>query len=341
MPKFSVSRNLPAIIPHSRVRNDLIPDWRDAYFVARQSNFALAHARKHVFSASGGTSSTGTYTQWWFAFRSGEASETSGSLQLVVSVLARPPTTRTAGTAWTFYYNDGGGETAAPTQYFRSWSGSLNMEEWSLKEIRVDIDADTEYECRIRATGNIILVSAMAYEAHGDTVDTTDSVVCDLEAIADGNPIYDATLATLNTAPHALWRHNGAHLCSLATPVNQRWSTTSTSYVNVLDTSASTTVTATTPGVNFQVRYHNPYHSANVTTVFKVFAADSANGGAVLAADSGGGIATLINFASTGEWKQTTMTLDGTTDGHKVDFHMQTTSGTMTVYTICVYEYVT
>ena len=332
--------------PDAQARNGLVVDWRLGRNVADRLNWVLAHARKCVFQKScepgnPPQSSASSLVPWRWKCRTGEISSTTGQAQFLAIGATAPDTGTATDAKWRMVINSGG-DTASAYVGHPLIVASPTMDDVIYLTTSINISADTEYDCRIEVENGCRVLSMMVYEIHPPLVDTADAIATDSTLNFHGSEITDGQHTDMLDNGHKLWKHNGSHLFSLNPETeNGFWTRTTATYANMLDQAASTTVAAGTPGMNAQVQYYNPYHSANVPCVFAAFATNAvAPGGDVRIADDNGTIATLSSFGTGGEWKSTAINLDGTIDTHKVDIHIQGDGvNELTVEAVSVYVY--
>ncbi len=100
--------------------------------------------------------------------------------------------------------------------------------------------------------------------------------------------------------------------------------TTSTTLKNILDQS-STTVSSSTPGPTFDMRYKNRISQTGVPVVLKAYgyAGSPADMNVVIKDSSGGTLATVSGFGTSAAWKSTTVTLPASVA--KYDFQFKVT----------------
>jgi hypothetical protein len=131
----------------------------------------------------------------------------------------------------------------------------------------------------------------------------------------------------------AMW---SADVIGSSKEISVTWST----YTNIWD-GTSTTVTATTPGWRVQPQYRGRIDSNNVPVVFTALLAQtSGTGGALRLRDSSGTICTISGFTDY-VWAQATGNLDASSNLQKIDVQGSTTSGTMIVLALGLYQYET
>ena len=340
-----ISRGYPTTMAwQDRARNGKCPDWRLVSTAAWRSMYALTHCRKLVFckttpcgSAPAGVS--GSATQWRWYFRTGESNASGNSIRLRCEAQILP----TAG-----HPGD---------QRWRVVAGALNSDYRRMPAIVATQTADdirsssvileglapnTAYACALEVEDYMRVIALTVWEEVPMDADSAATYVSgQYQTIGNGLDVTDAQHTEFALDPFTVWKHNGAHYFSIVPDTHETpWTTSSTSYVNMLDATASTTVSSSTPGVNVAAQYHNPVHTDNVAAVFAVYGASSANTGDVILKNSGGTLGTLSNFSSAGEWKSVAVNLDGSAAQDKVDIQIKDTGGaTLTVYSACLYAY--
>jgi hypothetical protein len=355
MSRIIVGRRYPTPIAYlDRVRNGKIPDWRVPQTIGRAMNFTLAHQRKAVFGKSLCFNSTlsagasGSTTGWRFRFRSGHASNVSGTLVLHADVLATVildtlPEFPTHVPQWRIVASSGGStrESDWRPMYSRNTAtGFPALDNVNFLSAEVEIDPDDNVTGYFEVYDYLVLLSASAYEMHVGEVDTTDGQVADTGLFADGADITDAQHKRLCAeGPHALWKGNATHLFTLVPDaIDGTWSTASSTETNMV--SASTTVSDATIGYKPNVQFLDPVHTSNVAVVFAAHCSVSAGTGTIKLKDGSGTIATLSPTNTSADWVTTTGNLSGSSSSHKVDVHFACTGGTLTVRSVVCYVYV-
>lgn len=329
--------------PARRVRNGLLPSHLTAHHIARECNFVTAHCRKVVFRRILGmtapTAIPGAASAGFFYFRSGEASTTAGSLKLRCVAAGMPDT------EFYFVLSDGVNAdiTASRRRIADTGASTFTADDIGFLEMEVDILPDTEYEGTLWVVFARQPLSIEMSEVHVSAVDPADDIAIDHGKFVAKGPIHDVDMQKLVQVSHDLWKHNGAPFAGHAFNDDVPRITDAT-WTNILDSSASTTVDADTPGWNPRTTYHAPSHTDDVEAVVAVCASnDAVAGGDVRIQDANGTLATLSGFGTGIEWKTTSITLKGGSSGdHKIDPQFRGDgSNEFTVFSVFIYPYVT
>ena len=335
-------------------RNGVVPDYRGARYSAVSLNHSLAHLRKVVFckSSNPGAAPQGVATQqvpWRWHCRTGSASTTAGQL-ILVAVAGVAPADNSSGGAdprWRMVVDDGSA-TNSDYRHYPIVVASPTMDDVVYQKVGVNVDPDTVYACHVELEERCRMFSLTVYEFHVPYVDTADTgTVCDDSEYSFEAEITDAQHSNhMVTTPHNQWKKNGSQLWTLVPETESGfWTTSSSSYVNMLDATASTTVSANTPGVNTQVRYYNPAHTDSVVCRVGMYGFMDAGGvaGELQLHDSNGSLgATTSVTGTTPQWSVQDVNLDGTIDSQKIDIQFRSVSGvnTFTVEAVSLYVYV-
>lgn len=299
-------------------RNNQKPSHNLPQQIAASLNHSLVHQRKTLFAYSIGVTPAiviGAQTVYRFHCHTGRISSSAHSLQIRATVVALGP--------FEAYLtiDDGGGAVNSNTrEFFYDWTSNATQDELITAELTVDADPDTTYECAIVVANTTTPpVSICAHEVLSSaSVSTADTDSNDTGEYASKAPIYDASIDKLFTSAHDLWLDNGGAVLCFSDNTDTFESRSSATFANVFD--ASTSVTSSTKGYNIDVQYCNPRHTDNVRCVFAAYGSnDAVAGGQVRLADSSGALATLSTFSTAGEWKTTTVDLDGTLSNQKID----------------------
>lgn len=156
-----------------------------------------------------------------------------------------------------------------------------------------------------------------------------------------GSPIYDKDRLDVARMANAQWSRGAQPLWHYSSETDASARARSVaSYINLYDAS-STTVTATTPGVQLDLRYRTTLsrETLGVPVRFCVYAANSAGTGQVRILNSAG--ATVLTSSITGTtaaWYVTNGYLPATDAKYDPHFGGNAT-GTLTVYAFSIYEY--
>ena len=334
------------------IRNAVVPDWRTAHQITRRVGFALARLRKMVFCKTTGPGQAPqgqatSQTPWRWLCRTGENTDSSSTVTLRAHAAVLPHDAGTlSNPRWRFF---AGGNNSDYRHYPIS-DTSPDFGQVAYQSVDISgLAGDTEFECGIELEDNCRVMNLTVYEVVEPSLDTAHTgVVPDSRLYGHDAEITDAQHSDICTdAPHEIWKHNGAHLFNIVPETeNGFWTEATGSYVNMIDATASTTPATNTPGVNPQIQYSQPAHSDTTTAVFAVYARNAAtsNGSdAVRLVDTNStDLGSVGNFNTTGEWKQTTVQMDGSASLYKVDPQFRSDgSTTLTVEAISCYLYET
>lgn len=328
-----------------RIRNGLSPDWRMASAVARRLNFANARMRKLVFCKStypgaAPQGSDGQLVPWRWRFLTGPKHDNDDAdLTMRVWMSLLP-----ADTASILDPRARVATTAGNTDYRRYPLSDTSPSFGQLVYTFVDLTglaAETTIDCALEIEDNARVMSLSAYIIAGDYVDTASTAtVVDSRLYAHEAEVTDAQHSQLVTdVGHRLWRMGGSHLFNLVPETETDiWTRTSSTFANVLESGASTTVSSSTPGFNLGVDYHNPMHSNTFRCTFAAYGRNTtSSGGQVRLADATNGtLATLSSFNTTGEWKSTAVNIDATDPKVDVQFAGDNTN-TFNLHAVSVY----
>ena len=235
--------------------------------VALAYNATSVHHRKLVFSYCNSTQTTpapgsNSEDNLYFAFRTGE------NVSTIAILVGLAPASQADGSNSAYVQMsiavDGVGTTYThePMYYPKVASGTYTPAEvaWIWSESSDGVTADTVYLGWIFQKHYARIQSVMVYEIAKPVADSSVTGVADPLLWEKNKPIYDVGVQDLAETGTELWRHNACHLFSWSrkTPATAP-TTTSTTYVNMLET-GSTTVTATTPGMRINTQYHDTTH---------------------------------------------------------------------------------
>lgn len=331
-----------------RARNGKVPDWRLVSGATARVLFALTHCRKLVFQKAlspgnihAGTS--GTITPWRWKCRTGEGNVTGSTITLRAEAEILPASDASAADPrWRIFAGGNNSDYRRfPTLVSSPDAGDIRSQTVKL----TGLAPNTEYDCGLEIVdyGKVVALSVWE-EVSLDANTNADYVTGSYRTIGNGLEITDAQHAEFAADPHQIWKHNASHYFNLVPDLysSPSWTTTSATYVNLLDASASTTVDGTTPGITVGSDYHAPVHVDTCSAVFAVYAKSATGSGndSVILADSTGTLGTVSGFNNSGEWKQVAVNLNGASSTHKVDVQFRDTGGeTLTVYAVSCYAY--
>lgn len=366
MALLQISREFPSLQHRKvRVRNGVAPDYRPVKTMADAINYITAKQRKMVFygmydlqNMPNPEAPVGGSNIWHFQFHSGHASESNETLELIADVLLRPNSSFLSpdpNADQSFWYLDVGGTQSDTKPLSKFPDSNQYFDDYIFSQARVDIDADTDYECFFHHEDEVNLVACRVYELHSTHMDTSDTITIDSRLFAPDNPITDAQHKKMCAETlHSLFSENSCHLFSVSPTdelsaeviVDGAYKTTSTSYVNLFDGSAGGAAGANTLGFLIPTRYMAPLHdTSKVKCRIAVLAqwSSGGTGGEFRVHDGSSTLATLDTFTSTagGEWKTADFELDDQANGHKIDLEFKSTSATFTfaVYAVNCYLY--
>lgn len=326
-------------------RNERGANHKPVEKVGNDLGYVVANHRKMVFAKSvmGGaipSSPSSADIPWRWKFHTGESYQDGSTVTMVCVGVFAPSSNANATVAkWRCNFDDGTTTTSTGWGYADGTKSSPVLNDLFVQELRVDIDGDTAFEGQLEVE-DLKVVSLLVYESHGRTI--TNSSLPAVNTYAQNQPIGTNVQGHYRRL-HDVWKHNGTQLFSLVPEdYSNYWSTTSTSYVNMIDATASTTPAANTPGMNLSVQYHNPYHTTNVVCELWAYGSETGNGGdLILIDDNSSTLATLSSFSSSGAWVNASFNLDGSAALNKVDIQFKAdNSQTLTIESVCAYVYV-
>ena len=195
------------------------------------------------------------------------------------------------------------------------------------------VPADTDVYGAFYDVDHARLVAGEVYEQALDA-DTVNGYFS--QQIATTSPIFANHRSDMATAMSLLWKRGGAHIWN-HNPSNAV--TRSGADLNLLD-SVSTTISASTPGPQLDLRYKNRQSRTTVDVVFQVYAsvAGGGFGGSVKLKDSTGTVQLQVNgIGPTPQWLAVTGTLPATQA--KYDCTFSTSGGTIIVLAVSLYEF--
>ena len=332
MPVFDIPRPYPQNARYEdRVRNGKQPDWRSPSLAIARVHYALAHCRKLVFHRSQNainvsSGAAGTTVQWRWLFRTGENSQSGNTIKLRARAVMLPAD-NTSSTDPRIQITCGG-LTSDEGRYALVDTTPTGDQLQVVDIVTESLVPNTEYECHVDVIDYARLVGLTCWEEVSSGVQDAADHGTDLTSFGLDAEITDAQHSDLVLNTHEIWKHNGAHLLSLV-PAHRGviWSRSTASYVNLLDQSVSAH-SASSLGCQLWNRFKNAVHTDDVNCVFGAYgvAANTA-GGDIKLVDSSGDVASLGTFSTSGEWKTTTFTLDGSVNSEKLDLHFQNSGG--------------
>ena len=216
-----------------------------------------------------------------------------------------------------------------------------------------DLAGATTYEAVLNQTDKLRCIGVTVYELLRDTLDTATDEAVDHTTPLSAQPIFDREAADVFQAIGRLYDRQSTNFVSWTVPSTTARTTTSASYVNVLDTSISA-VGANNPGWKVDPRYHGLWHTLNAGTsretvpiVLAAYLATSNAGQTVTVAlcdannTTAAPIATVTRTgATTGAWVATTTNWSAPSNGTALlqPFMKITGGATASVYAIAVYR---
>jgi len=248
--------------------------------VARYANHIAAYRQKSVFSYARdvgniAAGASGVTRLWNFMFHAGHA---AGKLRIEIGQF---PATASHGSdvRCDVQLTPVGGSisTSSPVRYgavdTTSSSETPGVARFGI--IDMDLTPDTTYACTVRARDFARPFFGSAYIVGTVPVDDTASGVVD-ERISSGMPILDVTQRDIHDALNGLWAKNAAHLWSwTADSEAAAFGTTASAYTNIVDVSTGTP-TASTAGLDSDIRYMGRVSQNDVNVKLAVLAEDSA-----------------------------------------------------------------
>jgi hypothetical protein len=327
----------PPVIPDQRFnRNGMLPNAALLRRLADTFNWVAHRQKKHIASYTQALNdlrgSTGA-SVWPTYFRTGE-----GTKKLQLSLGLQASSSATPGEVELILTDITGAGAASFSETYRSTvDGSVGVPS-SFTHVTRTITAapNNEFSSYFNYSGAIPIYFSLA-EAPVALADDSLTGICNPAAFVAEGPIYDAHIADLIDANNKLWRHNGSHLISFIGFHNFLTggttaftnSTSTTTYNNVQDSSAS--VTDTSPGWKLYTTYHA---TANRTTIPVKMAVQvdrtAGTGTCDIKFTDGTNSVSITGIGDTGDaWSTTTGTIP-VQDGTKWDLHWKVSSGTTT-----------
>ncbi len=346
MTRITVPPLFPNPIPRERFAlNGDLPSSAAFRRVAWTYNNAAVNQRKMLFALSHFTQSTpapatASEAIHYFMFRTGENVE---SIAIMTGLApASQANGSNSGYVQLFLDHAGGTESSSKIYYPKVQAGTYLPKEvaWSGATITAAVAADTVYMCWLQQVNYARVHSMMVYEVANPIGDASVVGIADPLHWETVKPIYDTGIQGLAETGTELWKHNAAQLISWSRhSIASMPTITSTSYVNLLATGAST-VTAATPGFRINTEFHDS-QKGDVPVEVGVFAVRTAGSGtaSVKFVDASGTL-----FEETGITSGTRFTATGTMvakAAEKTDIHVKVNTGgaTWEFYTVGLWEY--
>jgi hypothetical protein len=333
MAKLQLSRQYPLpFLLDFHARNGRMPQGGTIRKAAAAHVWALTHCRKLLFTGAVDPelqpiAGSGETSLMWFQFRTGEANNAAGTVDIRVSCTVTPAGNAAAtDPRWRVRVSDTALSSVADSDYqrFASVDTSPDASAFATQEARVTgLSPNTHYVAEIAGTDYIGIISASGWEHVPSRPDTAATYVTDFRGLGNRTKVFDADATAIRTNCQAIWEAGGPILCNVTRDDNA-YSTTSASYVNMLDAGASTTVGANTAGFNLAVQYHNTRETTNVPCkVAVVGRTATGTGGDLIIKDSSGTLATVSSFTTSNSVKTATFNLDASAATHKVDIQFR------------------
>jgi len=316
-------------------RNGLIPDYRAALRAIVGNHFIMGRCRKLVFTKSMRPGSlyqgsVGSSTVFWdWHCLTGPEVESGLGVTLVAAALVVPTHSTSSTTPrWRIF-------AGANNSSWRTIPGTASaptFDDCRYQTVELSgLTAETAYACGLECDDGARVIALSVWEKTSEYVNSNAAYVSiPSSGYADGKQITDLQHADIAVDNFSLWKSMGAQLISLCVddPTTQVWQTASSSLVNMLDATASTTVDANTPGLNPQTQYCNAEHT-NVNCTFAAYAQAPSTGDTEVAlVDANGTLGTCSGYTSGGySWQTATVVLSGTSNTHKVDLQFRNTAG--------------
>jgi hypothetical protein len=343
MATHSLPYQYPSIIQHAAAcRNNMVPDAAYVRRLANGLNHVVAFRRKaplmfcRPMNAVPANTSDAAVTHWHAYITTGY-----GVNQLAFRMGLMKASSGTLGTTDPYVkWNVGGTDTDELHYSAIDAAKSDVADEIMWGEIRYAVSSNTAYPIYMQAVGRARPLCALVYEIAEIPVDDTNTGVSN-PSITPGTPILDAQSSDLALNGTELWQQNAAHVFSWTSDIGTASpAITATSYTNILD-ETSTSHSAATPGVQFDLTYMNSFSRTTVPCVLAVRASSavgtSANN-AVRLYDGSTAIATVSSIGTSATWY--TATANIATGSLKVDIQAQANSGdTVTVDAVTLYQH--
>lgn len=347
--KTSNNSQLPSVIVESRfAQNSDIPSQSALRRVARAYNHVSINQRRQIismFSSSGSNAgayqpATASERNIFFCFRTGE---NVSSIAMYVGIAPVSGGAITSSPPKISMRLDNGistidsGDIHHPLQGFLLGSWSPSEIKWGWAEIK-NIASNTLLLGSILQSNFSRITSLLIYEKASQIADSSEDGVSDESAWETGKPIYDADVQDLAETGTLLWRHNAAMLVAWSRTDNVGIIVTSTSYVNLHDSTISIWG-ATELGYIINTLYHDS-HSGDIPLEFGIYATRTAGAGtlSVKFLDSGGTWVEFTGISTTGSM-YTAIATAIAQSSTKTDIHVKVSSGTWRIDAMSLWEY--
>lgn len=330
----------PPIYEARWARNGKSPDAMLLNLMGEAANQGCLFRTRQFWNILGKTggclaSASGTRVRWRSSFRTSPWAHAIA----VLGVMA-PPTDGLDQDTYSTLTIDDGSSTIGTAEFHYGMSpsgGTAVVEGWQhLRQIwqYITLDPSTEYNATFRDVNYGRLQSACVIELPSLTSNFSGYAP---QNITNQTPIVHKYRENLATMTRGLWQESGAHVLNWAKDTLSAPSTTSATYVNVLD-NAITSVTASSPGFKLQLSNHARLSQSGVPVKMKVYGLVSSGvAGEVALVNSGGVVGTVGSFTTTPSWKNATFTISDADD--KLDLQFRVAGGvTLTVQAVSVFE---
>ena len=346
-PTFRIGRN----ILERGFRNGVTPPAKEIASMANYVNSMLANRTKILFHkqiAEADAYDTITQaTTWRFQGRT-SPNGTQVRARMLIAPSAVTGQSQPQG-KWTVNGTD---QTTFYSMQKIAATPSTPNDWYVLDDIWTGISGNTQLRCELTLTDRLKVLSATVYEVPRATLDTATDVAIDSQKFVFSGPIYDRDVLDIITDSRALFKQGGPNHFTWSVAATTANTTTSTSYVNVLDSSTSAWAAAS-PGWVTWPKYHGYIHtvSGDAETIPITFWAylktsNAAQAVTCILVDQNNGtgapIATLTSTSTTGEYQSTTANWAfNSTNSMKLDAMFKIAGGaaTASIYQCGVYEY--
>lgn len=211
---------------------------------------------------------------------------------------------------------------------------------WDGKGGTTLLTANTEYYVVLELNNYARVMAVMIYEEPWSTFQTTPIHGVNPNAYITGAPLLDTPMDRFGDRLLSIWKNGGPPAFSLSRINGTSITTTSTSYVNLLDNSY-TAWDANGPGYPVYPYKRGTYESNNVPVQFTIAASDTGSAGSVQFRVSGSTLGTIsVTSSAAGTYYFLWANLDATQTRQKVDILGKTTGvNTLSVQYVSCYEY--
>jgi len=247
-----------------------------------------------------------------------------------------------------FQVRDQAGSTTSETVYY----GDTNDTEISFRQMRrmqsvlVQVTENTDYDFFIRTDNNIRIAGVCVMEEKRyDSIST--SALTESLSFSTGGAILDDEVEQILAMGEGLWSRNASPIFQFAapgdsnTPALMYLTTSSTSYVNMFQTSESSFTASSPMGCTANTQYMGTSKRLKVPVRVAVLAKVDAGTGTFKVVDADGDLSSEISITGTSyAWQTDTFELDDKSGGHHLGFYGKVTStNTLDVAAISLYQY--